>query len=246
MDVKNFASQNALPIVALFTLLAIGASAITISALKGVTGNSFTAFEFIGVLPAAFLGPFFGIITIVIAKAASVIILSQPLDLTTLLRFLPPIFAAYFFATYKKENKGSGTMQPAIPHSRIIQIAVPLACIALFIAHPIGSQAWLFSLYWLIPPILAILPQEHLFLRSLGTTFTQHAIGGVIWIYFVNPLTPAAWLALIPIVAGERLLFAAGMSASYVAINAALSRVSYLAHSRYIKIAPLPFAKKKN
>jgi hypothetical protein len=231
MGAIKLVKDNAVPAILLFTLVAIAASAISISALKGVTGSSFTAFEFIGVLPAAFLGPVLGIFAILLAKLTSAFFLSTTIDSVFMLRLLPPVLAAYYFATYK--NAGN---------SRVIQVIVPLACMALFIANPVGSQAWQYSLYWLIPPIIALAKPSHLFLRSLGTTFTQHAIGGVIWLYFVAPMAPAAWLALIPIVAGERLLFASGISLSYVALNAIVSRVKWLANSTHVNIAPLPFS----
>ncbi len=235
MDAKNSGNGNALLLIALFASIAVIASAIPVSALWGKSGQTFTLFEFMGVLPAAFLGPFLGIIAIVLGKAASILLLSQPLDLTTALRFLPPIFGAYFFATYKGKSK----------YSRAIQLIAPLACMALFILNPVGAQAWQYSLFWLIPPILALAPTQNVYFRSLGATFTQHAIGGIIWIYFVNPLTPNVWLALIPVVAVERLLFASGISISYVAANAIASRVKWLATSKLVNIAPMPFVAKK-
>lgn len=236
MDAKKLASENALPAVAAFTLLAIAASAINISSLQGVTGKSFTAFEFIGVLPAAFLGPVLGIAAIVIAKLSSAFFLSTAIDSVFLLRLLPIVFGAYFFATYKSKDA----------NSKIAQIVVPLACMALFILHPIGAQAWQYSLYWLIPPIIALAKPSHLFLRSLGATFSQHAIGGVIWIYFVAPMAPAAWLALIPLVAGERLLFASGISISYMATNAIVSRVGWLQTKYFANSKPAPMPMMKN
>lgn len=236
MDAKKFASENAVLIVAVFALFSLFASSVNISKIWGAPGQTFTLFEFLGVLPAAFLGPVLGIAAILAAKVAQIVFLNSPLDAATLLRLLPPIFAAYFFATYRSNGK----------HSRLVQIAVPLACMALFVAHPVGGAAWQYSLFWLIPPAIALIPTTHLFLRSLGATFTQHAIGGVVWIYFVNSLNPAAWLALIPIVIGERLLFAAGISFSFVALNAAISRIGFLAQSKFMEVSPLPFTAKKN
>ncbi|MFA6907667.1 MAG: hypothetical protein WC263_02465, partial [Candidatus Micrarchaeia archaeon] len=91
-----------------------------------------------------------------------------------------------------------------------------------------------YSLYWLIPAIALALP-EHLLLRSLGSTFTAHAIGGVIWIYSF-PTTPAFWMMLIPIVAFERLLFALGISGSYIAFNTLFARVEAVAKSGLLDI----------
>lgn len=240
MGFKN--AWNILAALALFTLVAIGASSITVSALWGANGQTFTLFEFLGPLPAAFLGPVLGIGAILLAKLASIAVLHTPLDLVTILRFLPPVAAAYFFATYKGKDETGSTHERNAPRilrgwtaSRAIQVVVPLACMALFIVHPVGAQAWFFSLYWLIPPIIVLALPENLFLRSLGTTFTQHAIGGVIWLYFVNAMTPAAWIMLIPVVAVERLVFAGGMSACFVLLQAALVEVNSVLVSRNVQ-----------
>ncbi|MFH1095105.1 MAG: hypothetical protein V1728_02725 [Candidatus Micrarchaeota archaeon] len=228
---------NVLAAVALFVIIAIGASAITVSALWGAKGQTFTLFEFLGPLPAAFLGPVAGIGAILLAKLASIAVLHTPLDMVTVLRLLPPVAAAFFFATYRgKMTNGTGSNWTT---SRAIQVLVPLACMALFILHPVGAQAWFYSLYWLIPPVVVLALPDNLFLRSLGTTFTQHAIGGVIWLYFVNAMTPAAWIALIPIVAVERLVFAGGMSACFVLLQAALAEVNSVLVSRHVQPLPL-------
>lgn len=87
-----------------------------------------------------------------------------------------------------------------------------------FIVHPVGGAAWAYSLYWLIPVALYMIRKESLFLTALGSTFTAHAVGSVIWIY-ANPMTPQTWLALIPVVFIERLVFASGMVVAYHAIK---------------------------
>jgi hypothetical protein len=92
-----------------------------------------------------------------------------------------------------------------------------------FIIHPVGAQAWYYSLYWLIPVAASLLP-ENLLLRSLGATFTAHAVGGVIWLYTL-PSTPGFWTALIPVVAFERIVFAAGIAASFVVFNTVLHKL---------------------
>jgi uncharacterized membrane protein YccF (DUF307 family) len=120
-------------------------------------------------------------------------------------------------------------------------VLVPLACIALFVAHPIGRSVWFFSLYWLIPVIARFAFPNNLFAKSLGASFTAHAVGGVIWIYFVG-MPASMWLALIPIVAFERLVFAAGISASYIAFNVVLDKLDSwnprLELARFVSINP--------
>ena len=41
-----------------------------------------------------------------------------------------------------------------------------------FLLHPVGGQAALYSLFWLIPAALMLFEKETLFTRALGSTFT--------------------------------------------------------------------------
>jgi len=126
----------------------------------------------------------------------------------SLLRLFPMVFAAYYFGTRRKH----------------LSIAIPLIAIALFIAHPEGRQVWYFTLFWTIP-IIAHFFKQRLFIRSLGATFAAHSVGGAIWIWSVPSMTPELWIALIPVVIIERLLFASGISLSFVATTTLLARV---------------------
>lgn len=91
-----------------------------------------------------------------------------------------------------------------------VRLLLPIACMGLFIIHPVGSQAFIYSLYWLIPVVLFFIPQRSLFLQALGSTFIAHAVGSVIWLYTV-PMAATTWIALMPIVLFERIAFALGM-----------------------------------
>jgi len=95
-----------------------------------------------------------------------------------------------------------------------LRLWLPLACMVAFIAHPIGREAFPYALYWLIPVFLYFKRSENLFFNSLASTFIAHAVGSVIWLYTV-PMTASMWLALIPVVAVERLMYAAGMVSVY-------------------------------
>jgi hypothetical protein len=95
-------------------------------------------------------------------------------------------------------------------HHYAVRLLLPIACMGLFIAHPIGAQSFVYSLYWLIPVVLFFVPQRSLFLQALGSTFIAHAVGSVIWLYTV-PMTAATWTALMPLVLFERVAFALGM-----------------------------------
>jgi len=220
MKIENVLSAKGLVFLALFIALAVVASSINFSSALGAANQTFTFFQFMGPIAGGFLGAGVGILSVLLAQLVSFVLLGKELELINMLRLAPMLFAALYFAKYGK--------------GKFIQAAVPLACMALFMLHPIGSQAWYYSLYWLIPAIALLVP-EHLFLRSLGATFTAHAIGGIIWLYFI-PTTPAFWLALIPIVAFERFLFAAGISASYVAMNTLFARVEAIAKSGIISL----------
>lgn len=91
-----------------------------------------------------------------------------------------------------------------------IRFLVPVICFLLFVLHPIGRQAFPYAFYWVIPMFLYFMRQRSIFLTALGSTLVAHAIGSVLWLYFV-PMDAALWWGLIPIVAIERLLFALGV-----------------------------------
>ena len=184
-----------------FIGLSILASNISLTKVWGAEGQKFTLFEFLGPLPGAFFGPIYGIAIVLVAKVFALIFSNSPFDFVSFLRFIPAFVGVYIFSKYKNS------------------ILNPLICafsILLFILHPVGSQAWLFSLFWLIPILLHFFPSNNIFLRSLATTLTQHSVGAVIWIYFVSAQTPEFWLALIPVVAIERFVFATGIAFSYL------------------------------
>ena len=108
-------------------------------------------------------------------------------------------------------------------YNRAVKIGISLVCMVLFIAHPIGLYAAPYALYWLIP-IACAFAGKNRFLTALSSTFVAHAVGSVMHLYMVNAMSSAAWLALIPIVAIERLVLALGM---YVAFGC-VSRLIYL------------------
>jgi hypothetical protein len=102
--------------------------------------------------------------------------------------------------------------------SKIIRIGIPAISMILFALHPVGSQAIPYTFYWFIPMLCAFARSNNKFLTAVASTFTAHAVGSVLHIYVINAMTPALWMALIPVVACERLIFALGMYAAYGAI----------------------------
>lgn len=123
----------------------------------------------------------------------------------------------------------------------VLHIVLPLFCMFLFVVHPVGSVVWIYSLYWLIPVALFIIPRKNLFTQALSSTFIAHAVGSVIWIYSV-PMMAAQWIALIPIVAAERLTFAMGMVVLHKAISCAIELYCEYKSTvfTFIKIRVLP------
>ncbi len=95
-------------------------------------------------------------------------------------------------------------------NSVVIRVAIPLSCMVLFWLHPVGFQAGIYAGYWFVPVVIALTASRSIFLSALASTFVAHAVGSVIWLYTVS-MTPEVWIALMPVVAVERILFAAGM-----------------------------------
>lgn len=208
---QKLLSPKGIAFIVLFGLLAFAALQANVFALKGVTGKGFTLFEFFGPIAGAFIG-MAGVLAIGAAKLANAVAAGAPLTLVDLAKLTPMMFAAWYFW-----KNGARALQDKLC------IALPVAAMAAFWLHPVGQQAWFYALYWTIPVIAKFLP-DRLFLRSLGATFTAHAVGSVLFIYTI-PTAPELWVALIPVVAVERLAFALGISASHVLFTSALGAV---------------------
>lgn len=97
------------------------------------------------------------------------------------------------------------------------RVLLPLVCFVAFIVHPVGGYAVPYALYWFVPIVVYCVPRQSFFLHALACTFIMHAVGSVIWLYTV-PMSVASWYALIPLVAVERLLCAAGMVVAYSSV----------------------------
>ena len=167
----------------------------------------FTLFQFIGPIGGGIISPLGGALSVLLVEVTNFFLTGKALDLLTVVRFFPMLFAALYFGTKGKDSA-----------------LVAIACMALFWLHPIGNVVWFYALYWLIP-LGAAFYKQNLFARSLGATFTAHSVGSVAFLYAFN-LPAEVWVALIPIVAIERLAFAAGISVSYYAVNTVLGAFS--------------------
>lgn len=190
----------------IFTFLGLLAFQISVNKIVG-SGQSFTLFELIGPTGGIFLGPVLGGIATFFVRAINILINHQQLDLLTVIRFLPAMFAAIYFGLKTKKTA----------------VIFPI-CILLFILNPIGRQAWMYAAIWLIP-FFATFFKKRLIINSLGATFTAHAIGSVIFLYTFG-LTPAIWIALIPVVFIERGIFTLGIWVSCLVLNTILNFIT--------------------
>ena len=177
----------------------------------GESGKAFTLFEFFGPMAGGFLGVG-GLVVVGLAKLFGFVMGGSEITLIGLLKLSPMMFAAYYFW-----KNGARKLTDKVA------IFVPVVAMIAFWMHPVGQQAWFYALYWVIPVAAKFMPQN-LFLRSLGATFMAHCVGSILFLYTI-PTNPSLWVMLIPIVAIERTLFAAGISASYVIFTNVLNAV---------------------
>jgi len=189
-------------------VLAYVALQIPFSVFIGSDETHFTLFDFLAPTFGALWGLSIGLGAVLAVNVINIFVTGN-ITTAALARLLPVLFGVYFFA---RRDRASGW--------------VGLVAMAAFIAHPIGREVWYYSLYWLIPFAVQRFGRNNLFANSLGATLTQHAVGGVTWLYVFN-LSADVWRGLIPIVAAERLLMALGITVSYAALQA-LARLDVL------------------
>lgn len=199
------AVREKLLFLVIFTLVGFVTLQIPFNKLAG-SNVSFTLFDFFAPMAGAFLGPIFGIASVLTVSATNNLIKDVSWSTGTIIRLFPTLFAVYYFATISKKSTGKWIL------------VVPMLSIIAFLAHPVGRQVFYYPLmFWLIP-LVAYKFRGNLLLKSLGATFTAHSVGGAAWIWAFN-LPANVWNGLIPIVIAERLLFAVGISASFIVIK---------------------------
>lgn len=203
----------------IFTFLGLFALQIPFSLILG-SGAKFTLFDFLAPTFGAFIGTVPGIISVLLMQIINVVLHGGNWNLTSFIRLFPALFAVFYFA--KKRN---------------VNLLIPILAIIAFNLHPIGRSAWQYSLFWLIP-IACHFFRKNLFVRSLGATFTAHAIGSALWVWSFG-LSKEIWLALIPQTAMERFLFAGGMTVFYILF------VNLLNFAKENKILPFPLSLEK-
>lgn len=132
--------------------------------------------------------------------------LQASLTVFGLLYYIPTFIGALYF-------------KASLTHTaKIARVLAPVACMAIFVNTPVGSHAWVYSLYWLVPVALTLIPHRSIFLSALASTFMVHAVGSVLFI-LSTPMVPAFWLGLLPVVAFERCMIAAGITTLYYAVK---------------------------
>ena len=203
--------QKKLFFLALFSILGFTFLQIPFNKLAG-SNVSFTLFDFFAPIAGAFLGPIYGVASVLGVEIANNLIKQTPWTTGSIIRLFPTLFATFYFATITKKG----------PNNWIL--AVPFIAILVFLAHPNGRQVPYYTLFWLIP-FISYRFRNNLWMRSLGATFTAHAVGGAAWIWAFN-LKAAVWNSLIPVVISERLLFAVGIAASFVITRKVLTFLS--------------------
>ncbi len=168
--------------------------------LNYIAGLEMSWFSFAPIfmpLTGAFMGVF-GSSTVFLMRLALKMVVCKSLSLSLLALYLPGYCASLYWAT----------------NTIMIRALLPLACMVFFVIHPVGSQAFVYSLYWFIPVMLYFYPHRSLLLQALGSTFTAHAVGSVIVLYTL-PTTADMWFGLLSIVPFERCCFAVGMVVVY-------------------------------
>lgn len=182
----------------LFWVGAKCAGLLKVSFMLGSYSAFFSATNCVVPLSGAFLGMGGSALVILMAMLFRIVLYGGLFPLSYLVHIVPGLCAAYYW----------------VSRSMMIRLFLPILCMILFMAHPIGNVAWPYSLYWLVPSVLYVIDTKQLFYKALGSTFVAHAVGSVIWLYTM-PTTVTLWYTLIPIVFIERICFAIGMVLLY-------------------------------
>lgn len=137
-----------------------------------------------------------------------------------------------FFATinWNVETEALSNNSQKIALARFfMNVVLPIICMALFVTHPVGSKAFVYASFWLIPISLYVLARFNIhntFCTALSSTFIAHGIGSALWIYMV-PMTAEHWIALMPLTLAERLTMAAASTIIFVGIKKASAYLNY-------------------
>jgi len=194
-----------------FLILFLAFTKIKLTPILG-TKMKFSLSVFFGPTLAKILGVKLGTGIILLAHFLGILTRIYKLKtIKNLFTFFPIIFAGiYFSKIFKGEKK---------------LIFIPLICILLFIFHPIGREVWFYCSFWLIPIFISLFKEKldkvlkfplfKIYGYSLGAAFVDHAIGSVIFLYFLK-IPAHFWIQAIPLTILERLLIAGGIEFFYL------------------------------
>jgi len=200
-NLKSLFTKKSALFILIFSVLGLIALQIPLLQVVG-SKTKFTLFDSFGPVASGFIGTIPGIIAVFLMQAANLLLHGFSASNTAgIIRLFPMVFAAIYFGKKTKLN-----------------VFIPLLAILAWNLTPAGRAAWFYSMFWLIPVACYFLQKRFLLARSLGATFTAHAVGGALWIYFF-PLPKAVWISLIPITTMERTIFALGIAGTYLVIN---------------------------
>lgn len=197
---KLFSSLTSLKGLFFMTLLILS-SLFSISYLVGFSKVSISGFTLLAPI-IGFMGSAHIALIFIIGKVFFKYLSSMSISLLPITFYIPTV-GSMLYSSYSVIWLRTG---------------LPLMCIAFFIMHPVGYGAAPYVLFWLIPICCAFLSKQHVFWTMLGSIFTAHALGSVLWLYQV-PMTSQQFLALIPIVFVERLIMASMMTVLYFAFK---------------------------
>ncbi|MEK7623297.1 MAG: hypothetical protein AAB408_01330, partial [Patescibacteria group bacterium] len=199
--IKQLITKKNLLFIAIFAVAGFIALQIPVAQLEGSRAK-FTVYDAFAPVAGSFIGNVSGVIAVFLMQFFNFLVHGAQIDdVGTIIRFFPMLFAVMYFA-----KKGR------------LNFIIPIVAIIAFLAHPIGREVWYFTLFWIIPIISYFFRDKFLFARALGSTFTAHAVGGALWIW-AFALPASVWNGLILVVVIERLLFALGISGSFVVVN---------------------------
>ncbi len=207
---SQFKGLSTLPIIGSLSTLFLILTSVKVSYIFGSYSSFFSVSDVLMPL-AGNLG--MGFVSFIVLLRLGLKATLTGASLWALVYHIPGICASAYWASNRK----------------VIGLVIPILSMIAFIAHPVGYYAVPYTFYWFIPMILFFIPQRSIFLDALASTFVAHSIGSVLWLYTHPAMSSAEWIALIPVVAVERLSFAWGMTALYFIVSSIKAwRASYV------------------
>ncbi len=132
------------------------------------------------------------------------ILLTGTLSFLILLYHIPSFFQSLYFSLITPYSNRPASFLAKLGFSLLC-----LMCMIDFTTHEVGKHAFYYSFLWIFPAAMPFIRTNNFFLHALASTFVAHAVGSIMALH-INPMIPEVWMALIPLVCIERLLFAVG------------------------------------